>query len=97
MKVLLGALCLLVVSGCAEKQLNELSYAEMKKIAVDIAAKCRAQGAISRPEFEVCFKQEAMAEDARRRNSVTQAEGAAQAVGAVAGLALVIGSQPGHN
>jgi hypothetical protein len=64
----------LVLSGCAEKQINELSYSELKQVAAKIDAACDAAGAKEgTPERKICVDQEIRREDAERKNSVVQA------------------------
>lgn len=64
----------LAVSGCAAKQINELSYSELKQVAAKIDAACDAAGAkVGTPERKICVDQEIQREDAERKNSAVQA------------------------
>ncbi len=86
------------LAGCAEKQFNEMSYSELKGVAQKLANTCAKQGLKpGTEEFVACYKQEAIAENTRRQNSIGRGEAVAGTIGAVAGVALIAGSQPGHN
>lgn len=94
MRKLLLSASLLLLAGCAEKQMNELSYSELQQVATRIIKTCNAAGATSGEAQKACFQQEALAEDARRRNSVARSAAAANAIAGAADIALILGSQP---
>ena len=74
-KAIAAIICAAALSGCAEKQISELSYAERKKLALGFIETCRAQGiSVDSPEMEACFYAEAERETTRREKSAEQLE-----------------------
>lgn len=68
--ILIISVCL---AGCAEKQINELSYAELKQVAARIDAACDAASAkAGTPERQMCVNQEISRENAERQASLVR-------------------------
>lgn len=75
MKALLAIAVVATLAGCqANKPLSELTYTELKQVAVDIEKRCADQGAPrGSPNWDVCTKQEVTRENARRNRIASSA------------------------
>ena len=57
----------LALAACAPKQVEDMSYTEIRQLAHEIGDRCEAQGAkYPSPEFEICKNQETRREVLRR-------------------------------
>lgn len=72
--------CAFVVS-CQAKSINEMSYAEAKQYVATLIDRCQKEGVRSKSEMEVCVRQEAGA-DAAKREKLREFGRALQAAGA---------------
>jgi hypothetical protein len=90
----LGIFFLLV--GCAPRQINEMSFAEVQQLGNEIKERCRQAGAgEGSPNFQLCYQTEADREQTVRQNGAIQAERARQ--GVAAGLAAAGQSLSDYN
>lgn len=55
----------LLASGCSTKQMDEMSYTELREYAATMLEKCKEQG-VPEAELEACARQEARADQSRR-------------------------------
>lgn len=80
---------MLLLAGCGPKPFNEMSYAEVKEKAAEIAATCEAEGAhYPSKEFDFCMEQEMR----KHEHDAYEARRKALVLGAgVAGTANAIG------
>lgn len=61
---------LVTLMACEQqKTIEEMSYAEVRALAVELREKCRAAGATEGAAFEACAKQEAQRERLSRQNA----------------------------
>jgi hypothetical protein len=78
-KISVVVLCFFA-AGCAERQINEMSYSELVTLSQQIKKKCASEGAPQgSPNYETCWHQEVTAEDARRQAYARWREGAGMA------------------
>ena len=74
---------LILISACAEKTVDQLTYSERKELAGKFIQNCKEQGlSIESPEMVDCFNIEAARETKRREDSVQRAQDIGMAISA---------------
>jgi len=66
-------LCLLPVlalCACQSKPVTEMSYSELRAYAADLNKRCYEQGVKTKAELQMCVRQEAISDEANRRNAI---------------------------
>lgn len=80
-------LALLALTGCQSKPVNEMSYSELKVYAADLNRRCYEQGVTAKSELHLCVRQEAIADEYKRRRAIETQRRIGQAI-ADAGAAM---------